>query len=109
MKDHLRDLLSPADDGRGFTDAVLLRASGALARRRQAVEDEPLLGWLGQWARPWLVAALFVVAVAGIVPAMPGEPAEGAAAVESTTATEYPVLATTLPEDVIALAVEPRE
>lgn len=109
MKDHLRDLLTPADDGRGFTDAVLFQASGALARRRQAVEDEPLLGWLGQWARPWLVAALFVVAIIGIGPAMPGDQVDTATAAESTTASEYPVLATTLPEDVVALAVEPRE
>ena len=37
MDEHLKRFLTPADDGRGFTEAVLFRASGALARRRLAV------------------------------------------------------------------------
>ncbi len=71
MKDHLRGLLDPGDDGRAFTDAVLLRASGALYRRRQAAETATeTWGWLERWARPWVVAALVVLAVASVLPAL---------------------------------------
>ena len=77
MRDELKELhelLTPADDGRGFTAAVLLRASGALARRRAgATTAEPVWGLLGRWAQPWLVAALVALAVLGIVPVLPPE------------------------------------
>lgn len=70
MKDMLRRSLTPDDDGRAFTEAVMLRASGALHRRRQAAAagEEPVLGLLAQWARPWLVAALVVLACAALFP-----------------------------------------
>lgn len=75
MRDLLRDLLSPSDDGSGFIDAVLLRASGALARRRAAADAAdvhvPAFGWLERWARPWLVAALMLMALAALAPALP--------------------------------------
>ncbi len=98
MKERLRDLLTPADDGRGFTDAVLMRASGALHRRRQGAEAEPVWTWLGAWARPWLVAALVALAVLGVLPALP--PVETAAQVTLTEAVE----GTVLPPEVIAVA-----
>jgi len=47
MKDELKRLLTPADDGRAFTDAVLLRASGALHRR-----SGPARGWSPRSWRP---------------------------------------------------------
>jgi hypothetical protein len=104
MKDQLRDLLTPGDDGRGFTEAVLMRASGTLHRRRQRAEaSEPVWGWLGAWARPWLVAALVILALLGVLPALP--PASSSALVTLTDAVEGAVL----PPEVVALAVpEPR-
>jgi hypothetical protein len=73
MNDHLRDLLTPADDGRAFTDAVLFKASGALHRRRAAAESSalPALGWLERWARPWVLAALVLVTLAVLFPNRP--------------------------------------
>jgi len=101
MKEQLRNLLTPADDGRGFTEAVLMRASGALHRRRQAGSgDEPVLGWLGAWARPWLVAALIVLAVLGVVPALP----PAVAPAETATLTDE-IEGTVLPPEVVAVAV----
>jgi hypothetical protein len=99
MKDELRDLLTPADDGRGFTEAVLMRASGALHRRRQLAENEPVLGWLGAWARPWLIAALVILAALGVLPALhpAGTPAE---VVTLTDEVEGSVL----PPEVVAVA-----
>ena len=68
----LRDLLGPDDDGRGFTEAVLLRAAGALHRRRAAAAAQvPAFGWLERWARPWLVAALLLIALGALAPALP--------------------------------------
>jgi hypothetical protein len=100
MKEHLRDLVTPADDGRGFTEAVLLRASGALHRRRQRADGtEPVWGWLGAWARPWLIAALVILAVLGVLPALP--PAATTAQVTLTEAVEGSVL----PPEVVAVAV----
>jgi len=78
MKDHLKRLLTPADDGRAFTDAVLHKASGTLHRRRAAAQaalaSRPAWEWLAQWARPWLVAALAVVAAIAIYPSRPWAP-----------------------------------
>lgn len=73
MKDLLRKLLHPDDDGRAFTDAVLLRATGALHRRRADAEaaQTPPWDWLARWARPWVVAALVLVAAMGLIPALP--------------------------------------
>jgi hypothetical protein len=69
MNDQLRDALTPADDGRAFTDAVLLQASGALHRRRAAAADQvPALDWLASWARPWVVAALVAIAAIVLIP-----------------------------------------
>jgi len=97
MKDLLRTLLTPADDGRAFTDAVLLRASGALHRRRQAAEPatEPVWSLLERWARPWLVAMLLLLAMAAVVPTWaPAAPAAGP--------TFDSALATVLPAEVAA-------
>jgi hypothetical protein len=99
MDERLRDLLTPADDGRGFTEAVLMRASGALHRRRQHAEAEPVWTWLGAWARPWLIAALIILAALGVVPALP--PAPTAAQVTLTEEVEGAVL----PPEVVAVAV----
>jgi hypothetical protein len=100
MKEHLRDMLTPADDGRGFTEAVLMRASGALHRRRQHADgDEPVWSWLGAWARPWLVAALVILGILGALPAL--RPATTNAQVTLTEAVEGAVL----PPEVVAVAV----
>jgi hypothetical protein len=67
MNDLLKRFLSPDDDGRAFTDAVLLRAAGALHRRRAAAADTGRrLGWtwLEAWARPWIIAAIVGLALA---------------------------------------------
>jgi len=103
MKEPLRDLLTPADDGRGFTDAVLMRASGALHRRRQRSDaTEPVWSWLGAWARPWLIAALVVLALLGVVPALP--PSAPVATAEPVTPTEA-VATLELPPEFVAIAV----
>jgi hypothetical protein len=100
MKDQLRELLTPADDGRGFAEAVLMRASGALHRRRQRTEDtEPVWGWLGAWARPWLVAALVVLGILGVVPALPPTPTPAQVTVTQTVEDEV------LPPEVVAVAM----
>ena len=53
MKDLLKTYLSPEDDGVAFTDAVLMRAAGALHRRRAAQPaDSAAWTWLAAWARP---------------------------------------------------------
>lgn len=75
MKDYLKNLLTPADDGRAFTDAVLHQASGALHRRRAAAQaalaSRPAWEWLAVWARPWVVAVLAALAIITIYPVMP--------------------------------------
>jgi hypothetical protein len=71
MDEHLQRHLTPADDGRGFTDAVLFRAAGALARRRQATVEGPTWSLLEFWARPWLIAALLLLALAVAIPSGP--------------------------------------
>ena len=55
MNDLLKRHLAPPDDGRAFTDAVLLRAAGALHRRRAAAEARgqiPAWTMLAAWAIP---------------------------------------------------------
>jgi len=104
-KDNLRSTLTPDDDGRGFTDAVLLKASGALHRRRAALEAEqlPAWDWLARWARPWVVATLMAIALVALIPAHPWSRA---------TASATPVVADTfdaslLPADMaLAAATE---
>jgi hypothetical protein len=80
MIEHLKRLLTPADDGRAFTEAVLFKASGALHRRRQLAEAQaPAVEWLARWARPWVVATLFVLAMIAFVPFRPWGAAHAAA------------------------------
>ena len=74
MDEHLKRHLAPGDDGRAFTEAVLFRAAGALARRRQAVDEGPTWSLLEFWARPWLIAALLLLAFAMVVPSHPWSP-----------------------------------
>jgi hypothetical protein len=77
MNDMLKRLLSPDDDGRAFTDAVLLRAAGALHRRRAATAGGTgglAWTWLEAWAHPWLIAAIIVVALALALPVGRGAP-----------------------------------
>lgn len=85
MKEYLKRFLSPADDGRAFTDAVLHKASGALHRRRAALEaalaQRPAWEWLAQWARPWVVTALVVLAAIAIYPSRPWAHAPAAFAI----------------------------
>ncbi len=105
MNDLLKQLLSPDDDGRAFTDAVLLRAAGALHRRRAgASAAAPGLAWtwLEAWARPWLIAAIIVLALALALPvergtpsSAPAEPTLAADLMGTSTGTSY-VLAETL-------------
>ncbi len=86
MNDLLRRHLEPDDDGRAFTDAVLLRAAGALHRRHAAHEAVVMRPWsaLEAWARPWIIAALVGGA---LVLALPGlEGAKSATATPTLTA-----------------------
>ncbi len=103
MNEHLRDLLTPTDDGRAFTDAVLFRAGGALARRRAAAAGAGAgspWAWLEQWARPWLVAAALAAAVLALWPALRTVPSAVASAesepAEVLLATEQPEVALTV-------------
>jgi hypothetical protein len=104
MNDLLKRHLSPEDDGRAFADAVLMRAAGALHRRRAAHElaGSPPWAWLEAWARPWLIAAIVGLAVAAAVPGLesqrsvaPAAPTLTADLVGASTGTAY-VLAATL-------------
>jgi len=105
MNDLLKRYLSPDDDGRAFTDAVLLRAAGALHRRRMAAADtaeRPTWTWLEAWARPWLIAAIVVLALALALPvgrnatsSAPDTPTLAADLMGTSTGTSY-VLAETL-------------
>jgi len=110
INEMLRALLGPDDDGRGFTEAVLLRAAGALHRRRAAAEgaagNVPAFGWLERWARPWLVAALILLAAAALVPAQWREtPRPSLTAAADTDA----MVAAILPVDMtVAVATENR-
>ena len=80
MDTHLHEHLSPTDDGRGFAEAVLFRASGALARRRVAATEGPTWSLLEFWARPWLIAALLLLALAVAIPSRPWSVPTAAAA-----------------------------
>jgi hypothetical protein len=71
MDEHLKRYLTSDDDGRGFTEAVLFRASGALARRRRAAAEGPTWSLLEVWARPWVIAALLLLAFAVAIPSRP--------------------------------------
>ncbi|HEY2806099.1 MAG TPA: hypothetical protein VGI92_09600 [Gemmatimonadales bacterium] len=103
MKD-LLEHLTPDDDGRAFTEAVLLRASGALHRRRAAqTAQRPALEWLAQWARPWVVAALVLVAAATMIPSHPWSRDAGEDA--AMPATNQAMIASLLPAD-MAMAAE---
>ena len=87
MNELLKRHLSPDDDGRAFTDAVLLRAAGALHRRRGAAARGGSPAWttLAAWARPWIIAAIVGLGVAIALPAL-RHPAPDAAAEPSLTA-----------------------
>jgi len=104
MNETLKRLLEPHDDGRAFTEAVLLRAAGALHRRRAAHERADALPWtaLQAWARPWIIAALVALALVMALPGLEGARSQTAAAptltgdlMGASTGTAY-VLAETL-------------
>lgn len=102
MNDLLKRLLTPDDDGVAFTDAVLLRAAGALHRRRTAAATGPAWIWLEAWARPWLIAAIVGLTLAIALPQLrPGprptgaEPSLTADLMGASTGTAY-VLAETV-------------
>jgi hypothetical protein len=109
MKNELKRLLDPGDDGRAFTEAVLLRASGALYRRRQAVEARAgAWQWLERWARPWLVAALLVLAVAAslsTLAAPSGAPATATASASPEPEGAASLLTAPQPEDILAVTL----
>jgi len=111
MDGKLRDLLGPHDDGEAFTQAVLLRATGALHRRRVAAEsatDVPAFGWLERWARPWVLATLVLLALGTLVPALPWA-AASPGSVAAAPADSDAMVASLLPADVaVAVAAEGR-
>ena len=86
MNELLRRHLEPDDDGHAFTEAVLLRAAGALHRRRAAHEGAAALPWtaLEAWARPWIVAA---IVGAALLLAVPGLESAGTATASTPTLT----------------------
>ena len=103
MKDELRNLLGPADDGRAFTDAVLFKASGALHRRRAAADAAaPAWEWLARWGRPWVVATLVVIALIALIPVRPSSTAQAAAL--ATPADSEVMAAALLPADMAVAA-----
>lgn len=88
MNDLLKRHLAPPDDGRAFTDAVLLRAAGALHRRRAAAEARgqiPAWTMLAAWARPWIIAAIVGLGIAIALPVL-RHPAPDTTAEPSLTA-----------------------
>ena len=104
MNDLFRRYLEPDDDGRAFTEAVLLRAAGALHRRRAAGGSAAVAPWaaLEAWARPWIIAAIVGLAMVLALPGLQGGQAPSAATptltadlVGASTGTAY-VLAETL-------------
>jgi hypothetical protein len=102
MKDELKRALDPGDDGRAFTEAVLLKASGALYRRRQQSAPAGLWPWLERWARPWLVTALLALAVAAAaVPLVP----RGGEAAGLDPVPEAQLLGVPQPEDMLVVTM----
>jgi hypothetical protein len=102
VNDDLKRHLTPDDDGRAFVDAVLLRASGALYRRRQnATAGVPAWEWLARWARPWLVALLLLVAFVSLLP-RGGAPAPQDQMAAETEARAEALVTAAQPEDVFA-------
>jgi hypothetical protein len=104
MNDLLRRHLEPEDNGRAFTEAVLLRAAGALHRRHTAHETAAALPWtaLEAWARPWIIAAIVGFAMLLALPGLRSRQTPSAATstltadlVGASTGTAY-VLAETL-------------
>jgi hypothetical protein len=86
MNDQLRRYLTPDDDGRAFTEAVLLRASGALHRRRAARQSpSPAWIWLERWARPWIIAALVGLSLAIVLPGLSHDEAATVSATPTLT------------------------
>lgn len=101
MKDELRRVLDPGDDGRAFADAVLLRASGALHRRRRAAEAEAgAFDWLAAWARPWIITVVLTLAMAAAI--LPLLPTNGDAAPEPA---EAALLAVPQAEDMLVVTI----
>lgn len=104
MNTEFKRLLDSGDDGRAFTDAVLLKASGALYRRRQAAETRSgAWTWLEQWARPWLVTALLAVAVAAA--ALPLIPAGVTAASSAEPASASVLLTVPQADDMLVATI----
>ena len=107
MNEELRKHLTPDDDGRAFTDAVMLRAAGALHRRRAAAEgaQQPAWDWLASWARPWVVASLIAIALITMIPfRTPSNPPRTASA---ASADSEAMVASLLPADMaLATATE---
>jgi hypothetical protein len=107
MNDELKKVLEPDDDGRAFTDAVMLRAAGALHRRRTAAlaaEQPPAWDWLASWARPWVVASLVIIAIVTLIPMRSG--ANAPAAQVAVTADSEAMVASLMPADMALAATE---
>jgi hypothetical protein len=107
MNDELKKLLEPDDDGRAFTDAVLLRAAGALHRRRTAAEaaaQPPAWDWLAAWARPWVVASLVLIAIVTMIPV--GTGANPPASTVAVSADSEAMVASLMPADMALAATE---
>lgn len=103
MKNELRQALDPGDDGRAFTEAVLIKASGALYRRGRQDARTGAWQWLEQWARPWLVTALLAVALAAAaVPLLP----RGGSAAALDPVPEADMLAAPQPEDMLVVTMD---
>jgi hypothetical protein len=103
MDELLKRLLTPDDDGRAFTEAVLLRASGALHRRGQAAAGAavPAWAWLERWARPWVIAALVTLAALATAPSL----RRGVLTVPEPTTSADVLLATPAPDVVLAVTL----
>jgi hypothetical protein len=103
MDELLKRLLTPDDDGRAFTEAVLLRASGALHRRGQAAAAAEAPAWalLERWAHPWVIAALVALAVLAIAPSL----RRGVVPVADPTTSADVLLAAPAPDVVLAVTL----
>jgi hypothetical protein len=104
VKNELRKMLETGDDGRAFTDAVLLQASGALYRRRQAAEASTRTwGWLERWSRPLIVVTLAAAAAAVALPVVHRPASIGPEPVAEAT-----LLADPQPDIMLAVTYAPR-